>query len=140
MPFDMTKLKGFYGMLLKIAMIITVVWGLLSFVAYAGGGGNVITYLGKSEFIMFITFLILEWTGFLILKGKFHPPTDVRPKQRPPTRAPVQQVPTQVPYQIEVDVCSICGKERPLSVLREFHDDYGYSIVVCEKCLNESTK
>jgi len=137
MPFDMEKLKVFYAKLLKIALMLTLVIGILLFVANMAGGGNPISYLGKQEFIMFIVFLILEWTGLLILTGRFQPPQMDGQPQRYQQPIPVGQPMQQVPAQIEVDDCIFCGEEKPIHQLREFRDDYGNAIFICEGCIKK---
>jgi len=133
MPFDMVRLKKFYGMMLKIAILLTVVIGLLLFIAYMVNGGSPLNYVGRQEFIMMIVFLILEYVGYQIIHGKFRMPEEaqIRPRQQP---IPVKQ---PIPAQIELDYCSFCSKEKPIHSLREFRDDYGNAILICENCVKK---
>ena len=141
MPFDMEKLKGFYLRLLKIAILLTIVIGFVIFITAMASGANPISFIGRQDFIMIIVFLILEYTAYLILTGKFQPQLDSQPRQqRQPRRAPVRQpMPTkEIPVQIlEVDTCSFCGEEKPLHLLREFKDDHGNLILICESCVKK---
>jgi len=138
MPFDIGKLKGFYTRMLKIAMMLTLVIALLLFIAYIAGGGGPIEYLGRQEFIMPIVFLILEYTGYMMLQGKFQPPVDNKPRQRrPPQKQPEQYKYIPVPKEIEVGNCAFCGKEFPLYEMREFKDNYDNAILICKSCIKK---
>ena len=142
MPFDMNRMKKFFGTMLTLALVLTLVITMLLFVVHVAGGGDPIGYLGNQNFIMGITFLILEWVGYLMLKGKFHPPDDMgrRPQQRaPPQRQPqMQQI--LVPAKIEIEVCPFCSKEKPITEMRPFYDGYGNEILVCEDCIRKENK
>ena len=151
MPFDTYKMKKFFGTALKAALIITLAWGIISFMLHFNATGDW-NPLNWSDFTYVITFLILEWIGYLILHGRINP--NAFPNQPPRGRYPQQQRPQQyqqayyqpqpikspppkqrVPVQLSLDVCSFCGREVPINSLRVFRDDYGYTLHLCEDCI-----
>ena len=139
MPFDMSRMRKFFGTMLTLALVLTLVIVMLLFVAYVAGGGNPVSYLGNQGFIMGITFLILEWVGLLMLKGKFHPPTDMQ-QRRPQRPQKPQMQPIYVPKKVETDICVFCNKEKSLTEMRPFYDGYGNEILVCEECIKKESK
>jgi len=145
MPFNIPKLKKFYKLLLKIAIIVTIVWAIVSFATFIITTGNV-NIMTSPDFMTFIVVIVLEFIGHLILTGKFQPPTDMqrnpqqrRPQQRAPQRQPqpLQPPVQQRPVEIKFDVCAFCDKEVPTNKLRPFSDKYGNIILVCEDCIEE---
>jgi len=136
MPFDIPKLKKFYKMLLKIAIVVTVVWAVVSFATFIMMTGNM-NIMASPDFMTFIVIIVLEFIGHLILTGKFQPPTDMQ--KRPQQRRPMQRQPPMEPrpVEIKIDECAFCGREVPASRLRPFSDKYGNIILVCEDCLKE---
>ena len=136
MPFDMGRMKKFFGTMLMLALILTLAIIMLSFVAYVVGGGSPMGFIGTQTFIMGITFLILEWVGIMMIKGKFHPPTDMKTRQ--PQQTPMRQF--QVPAKIPTDNCSFCRIEKPVTELRPFYDGYGNEILICEECIKKESK
>jgi len=162
MPFNIDKLKGFYMIALKIGIVITLVWGILSLLNAMLSTGNWNPFVW-SDFTMFIALIILEWFGWLMLNGKFQPPTDMQQRQRrPPTfgqpprrppqrqqqyppRPPQQPLPIQppqrqrprAPIQLSMGVCSFCGNENHIEQMRRFRDDSGNVIYICGDCIDE---
>jgi len=143
MPFDMGKLKKFYGIALKIAIIVTLVWGILGLVGYMTTTGKWNPF-GWSGFIMFIMFIILEYVGYLMLTGKFQPPQEMQQgqpifKQQPQRHQRPIQPRRQQPIEINYDVCAFCGEEKPVHELTPFRSPRGDTILVCEDCLDEES-
>lgn len=137
MPFDETKIKRYFNMMLKIAIVVTLIWGFFSLATFITTTGSY-NVLQSSDFVMFIALIILEWIGWMLLSGKFKPqplppnrrqqrvPYSIQQPQRPPQNYPR-------PIQIKVETCIVCNKEKQLHSLREFKDCYGNSIFVCEE-------
>ena len=137
--FNKKEGKRLIGLLLTIAMVLTGMYGLVSFILHITAGGGYMTFISSSAFITTLVLFILEWVGYTILHGKFQVPAEFQQRgQRPVGRQPQpikarQQIP---PVIIKMDKCSYCEKEKPITELTEFKDDKGNIILVCEKCIN----
>ena len=139
MPFDNVKLKKFFGTALKVATILTVVLALLFYIMYYYETRDW-NPLNWSLLTYFITFLVLEWIGTLILHGRIQPDAGYpqrRPQQNIPyyPPEPIRAPQTNVPVQITLETCSFCGKEVPKNSLRTFRDDWMNEIYICEEHL-----
>jgi len=139
MPFDERKLKKFFGTALKVAIIITAIWALISYILYFYNTRDW-NPLNWSDLMTVIIFLILEWLGMLILHGRIRPDAGIQQRlyQRempyyPPE--PIRAPQTNVPVKITLETCSFCGREVPKSALRTFRDDWGNEIYICEEHL-----
>ncbi len=133
-------MKKFFGTGLKVAIIVTAVWGILSFLIHYNNTQSW-NPLNWPDLIYLITFLILEWIGYLLLHGRInpnafnqqYPNTQRQPQQHQPQ--PIRSPQRQVPIRITLETCSFCGKETPLNSLRVFQDEQGYTIYLCEGCI-----
>jgi len=137
MPFDMNRLRTFFGSMLRLGIIVTILYGLIGFIWHMQETGDAMGFLGTQTLQMFIVFIILEYVGYLMITGKFHPPTTVqgKPTRRPPPRQQQQQPIQRRPSEIQIDTCSFCGKEHPIQSMREFTDKNGYRLLICSDCL-----
>jgi hypothetical protein len=138
-PFEINRMKKFFGTMLRLAIILTLVITILLFISHIASGGSPVAYLGSPNFIMGITFLILEYVGHMMLHGKFQPPTNIQQKRpQPPQKVPMKQI--TVPLKIETDNCCFCGKEKLITEMRPFYDGFGNEILVCEDCIKKERK
>jgi hypothetical protein len=137
MPFDIKRLKKFFGNMLMIAIVLTIMILVISFALYILEGKAPMGFLGNQMFITCLTLLILEWLGYIMIHGKlkFNPQPQQRKQRQQPKTVPMRQI--SVPLKIETDNCSFCGTENPITDMRPFHDEFGNEILVCEKCIRK---
>ena len=140
MPFDTGKLKKFFGTMLMVAVVITAIYGAISFVLYVLETQNPINFLSSPSFVTVLIGLILEYVGYLMLNGKFQVSAEVqqmtgRYQQTRQSQQPQQQ--QQIPTQLQFEKCSFCGRDVPAFEIKKIKTPDGTIYNVCANCLKE---
>lgn len=143
------KVKMLMNKLIFIVVGIFILWNLAA-IALHHGFTNIWSYINSGDFYTLIIVLILAWVGHTMLNGKFQPPAEMqqavqaRKQQKimqrgeyvpPQSQQPIQRK-QRIPIKIQTDYCNLCGKEIDVANLRDFKDNNGNIIYVCNKCFS----